>query len=95
MRYRLAALPAAWLAVDEYIIEDEAGGLYLLNACAGQLEPLDPADANVMIQWFELSQCFSWHTASDLVNKTLRAATHASRLMSSAPVASVIPLPRL
>jgi hypothetical protein len=73
------------MPVDEYILEDDAGGLYILDPCAGRLEPLDPPDANQLIQWFELSQSFSWHTVSDLVNTLLHATPPAPRRTFSAP----------
>ncbi|MEX1158641.1 MAG: hypothetical protein WEC79_06910 [Thermomicrobiales bacterium] len=61
MYYRLAALPPTWIEVQLFMLEDRVGRLFLLDPSLERLERLDPADANVLMQWYELSQTVSWH----------------------------------
>jgi hypothetical protein len=62
MYYRLAALPPAWIEVQLFILEDRVGRLFLLDPAAERLDRLDPIDANLLMQWYELSQVVSWHS---------------------------------
>jgi hypothetical protein len=67
MLYRLVALPRGWMDSYEFILEDRVGTLYLFDAGRDHLQRLDPGDANMLMQWYELSQSFSWHSRADLV----------------------------
>ena len=62
MYYRLAALPPTWIETQLFILEDCVGRLFLLDPSGEHLERLHPADANVLMQWYELSQVGSWHS---------------------------------
>ena len=62
MEYRLAALPHSWASADVFILEDRIGRLYLFEPNGDRLERLPDQDANLVMQWYELSQSFTWHT---------------------------------
>lgn len=66
MLYRLAAQPAPWMTVDEVIVEDQQGRLYLLSGAAPRLLPLCREDADLLGAFFEPSQDSTWHSAADL-----------------------------
>jgi hypothetical protein len=67
MYYRLAALPPDWLDADLFVIEDRAGRLYLFDPRHDHLDRLEPDRANLLVQWYEMSQSFDWHSRAEFV----------------------------
>ncbi len=64
MRYRVAAVPASFVAYDSFIVEDQQGRQYLFEH--GQLSVLAPDDLALTLTVFELSQSFDWHAEDEL-----------------------------
>jgi hypothetical protein len=69
MLVRLVALSSESTRVPSCMLEDRIGRLYLLDADSEQLEPLERVDADMLMQWFESSQCCAWRPAADLVQR--------------------------
>jgi hypothetical protein len=83
MMYRLAALPRSWVNTDVCMLEDRVGRLYQYDPDSDILERLDTADANLLMQWYELSQSFTWHERDDLSRIFATASNRADRLANS------------
>jgi len=60
------ALPQAWTNVELFILEDRIGRLYLFDPREDHLERLDDRDANLLVQWYEFSQSYTWHARAEL-----------------------------
>lgn len=80
MVYRLAALPPGWVETQVYILEDQIGRLYEFDPILDYLEQLEPNDANLIMQWFELSQTFTWHRREELAQVFTFAKRRRDRL---------------
>jgi hypothetical protein len=83
MRYRLAALPRSWVNADICMLEDRVGRLYQYDPDQDTLERLAPDDANLLMQWYELSQSFTWHAREDLKRVFATPTSRAARLANS------------
>lgn len=82
MRYRVVAVPATFIRHDSFVVEDQAGQLYLFEH--GELSILTPAEASLALTVFELSQSFDWHTADELPH-LLGSLSDARRYRFSLP----------
>jgi hypothetical protein len=64
--YRVVALPADYALTDDVILTDERGHTYLLSHTEEEPTPIEDETANSLGMFFEPSQDYSWHTASEL-----------------------------
>jgi len=84
MYFRLVAIPRSWVDVDLFILEDTTGSLYQYEPERDHLERLADRDANLLMQWYELSQTFTWH-ARDALQELLGSPTRRPKVPATAP----------
>jgi hypothetical protein len=66
---RIAALPASFAGTSDLIVEDVGGSLYLLDRAARRLVPLPDAEANIVINFYEPSQDYTWYSETELFRR--------------------------
>jgi hypothetical protein len=73
--YRLAALPAAFTCLDDVLVEDQHGRLFVLERDIASLMPVKAQDEGLIMSFFEASQDTTWRTEADMIRIFCRNAT--------------------